>query len=53
MTVGKYFDDWLDGLTIAPSSIERYELNIRLHIKPELGNIRLAHLTALNLETFL
>ena len=52
MTVGKYFGDWLDGLTIAPSSIERYELNIRVHIKPELGNIRLAHLTALQLETF-
>lgn len=52
MTVCQYFDEWLDGLTLASSSIERYESNIRVHIKPDLGHIRLANLTALQLEAF-
>ena len=52
MTVGQYLDDWLDGLTLASSSIERYESQVRVHIKPALGHIRLAHLTALHLEGF-
>jgi hypothetical protein len=45
ITVGKWFDQWLDGLRLAPSTRASYAKNIRLHIKPKLGNAQLALLS--------
>jgi integrase len=50
MTVGEYLDDWLAGLTRAGTTIERYEQNLRNHIKPELGHLRLSALTTARIE---
>lgn len=52
LTVGKYLEDWLSGLDRAGSTLERYEMAIRVNIKPHLGHVRLSALNALHLETF-
>jgi integrase len=47
LTVGEYLDRWLEGIldSVKPVSWENYERNIRLHLKPALGNVKLAKLT--------
>jgi integrase len=45
ITVGQWLDQWLAGLRLAPSTRASYAKNIRLHIKPQLGEIQLARLT--------
>ena len=52
MTVGKYLDEWLAGLDRATTTIERYEQNLRNHIKPELGHLKLSALTTTRIEAF-
>jgi integrase len=41
-----YLIDWLAGLRLAPSTIASYRKNVRLHIAPRIGGIRLGALTA-------
>lgn len=44
-TVGVYLDDWIKNrVNLEESTRELYERNIRLYIKPILGNIRLQEL---------
>jgi integrase len=45
-TVARYLADWLIAVkgTIRPRTFESYELHVRHHIIPELGNIRLSAL---------
>ncbi len=50
LTVGAYLDDWLSGLTLSESTVERYETNLRIHIKPAIGHLRMSALTALHIE---
>jgi integrase len=45
MTVGQYLDEWLDGLRLAPSTVASYRKNVRLHLRPRLGAIKLSALT--------
>ena len=47
LTVGEYLDRWLESIrdSVKPVSWENYERNIRLHLKPALGNVKLAKLT--------
>jgi integrase len=56
LTVGVYLNHWLEH-TAKPklrySSYRGYEQNIRLHLKPELGKIRLSKLTADDVEGFM
>lgn len=45
LTVGDWLDQWLDILRTAgrsPTTVARHEGNVRLHIKPVLGAIRLS-----------
>jgi integrase len=42
---GDYLDEWLDGLRLAPSTVASYRKNVRLHIKPRIGTVRLSALT--------
>jgi integrase-like protein len=46
VTVAKYLTDWLETVrsTIRPRTYESYELHVRHHVIPELGNIRLSAL---------
>ena len=54
LTLGQYLDEWLEGRghALASKTAERYGDHIRDHIKPEIGHIHLAKLTALNLNGF-
>jgi integrase len=48
LTVGEYLERWLaDSLrgTVRASTCERHEINVRVHINPALGSVRLKGLT--------
>jgi integrase len=45
ITVGQWLDQWLKSLRLAPSTKSSYTKNVRLHLKPKLGEIPLARLT--------
>lgn len=45
ITVGQWLDQWVAGLRLAPSTYASYAKNVRLHLKPQLGDIPLARLT--------
>lgn len=53
MTVGEYMSGWLrDSLrgTVRASTVERHEINIRVHIIPTLGRLKLKALTPANVR---
>ncbi|MBR0162966.1 MAG: site-specific integrase [Oscillospiraceae bacterium] len=47
MTVGQWLDTWLKEykINIRPETKASYEMHIRIHLKPDLGRIRLNKLT--------
>jgi len=48
LTVGKYLDKWLEGClrgSVRRSTFDRYEIAVRVHIKPVLGRLKLTKLT--------
>ena len=48
LTVGEYLTQWLSRSlkgTVRASTCERHEINIRVHIKPSLGGVKLKNLT--------
>ena len=47
MTVGQWLDTWLKEykINIRPETKASYEMHIRIHLKPDLGKIRLNKLT--------
>lgn len=51
LTVGQWLDQWLAGLRLAPSTAASYRKNVRLHLKPTLGQIPLARLTGTRIST--
>lgn len=53
MTVGEYLDRWLDNVrdTVKERSWIRHEVDVRVHIKPELGGVKLAKLSALKVQS--
>ncbi len=56
LTVGAFLDAWLEQAVlpkVRASTYRSYEELVRLHIKSELGQIRLAKLTARMVQTFL
>lgn len=54
-TVGEWMDTWYECYTVKAkaSTRARYEQDIRLHIKPELGHIRLQDLTCKTGQQFM
>lgn len=53
MTVGEYLNGWLrDSLrgTVRASTVERHEINIRVHIVPTLGKLKLKALAPANVR---
>jgi integrase len=48
--IERYYND-VALHTLKPKTLESYETLIRLHIKPELGNIKLNQLTPVHLQT--
>ncbi len=47
MTVGQWLDTWLKEykVNVRPETKASYEMHIRVHLKPDLGKIRLSKLT--------
>ena len=55
LTVGEYLDSWLKGSvrgSVRQSTFDRYEIAVRVHIKPALGRLRLKKLTSARLASF-
>src|SRR5215218_1124340 len=55
LTVGEYLDSWLKGSvrgSVRQSTFDRYEIAVRVHIKPALGRLKLKKLTPAHLAAF-
>lgn len=54
ITVSQWLDTWLQTYLndVKPRTIESYELNVRRHIKPALGDIQLQKLNSPTVQTF-
>lgn len=53
LTVSEWLDRWLVGKRIRKSGLNRYETDIRVHLKPRIGHRRLDRLRVSHLsETF-
>lgn len=55
LTVGEWLDTWLNEYAkphVRPTTYERYETLIRVHIKPVLGSVRLKELRSSQLQQF-
>jgi len=48
-TVGEHMATWLDGLRKEPSTVASYRKNVRLHVAPHIGALRLEQLTGTRL----
>lgn len=44
-----YLSEWLDGLRLSPSTLSSYRKNVRLHVVPHVGQVRLDQLTGTRL----
>ncbi len=54
MTLGEYLDQWGETLAVAgrkPGTVASYRRNLRVHVIPRLGGIRLQALTPLHLDS--
>jgi integrase len=49
ITVGEHMATWLDGLRKEPSTVASYRKNVRLHVTPHVGALRLEQLTGTRL----
>ncbi len=49
MTVAQHCKEWLDGLRKSPSTVASYRKNVRLHVVPHIGSLRLDQLTGMRL----
>lgn len=55
MTVGEYLDTWLKGSvrgSVRQSTFDRYEIAVRVHLKPALGRRKLKKLTPAHVAGF-
>lgn len=50
LTVAEWLDRWLTGKRIRKSGLNRYETDIRIHLKPHIGNRRLDRLRVSHLS---
>lgn len=50
ITVEQHMGEWLDGLQLGQSTISSYRKNVRLHVVPYLGHLRLEALTGTRLS---
>lgn len=49
VTVSQHFDQWLDGLRREPTTLASYRKNVRLHLTPHIGGLRLDQVTGTRL----
>jgi len=56
MTVGDLLDKWLEDsarLSVSPSTFQRYEVLVRLHLKSQLGAVKLSLLKPIHVQGML
>ncbi|MHB8858954.1 MAG: tyrosine-type recombinase/integrase [Thermoleophilia bacterium] len=55
LTVGMYLDDWLElvQVSLRPSTFRSYQDLIRIHIKPEIGKVKMAKLSPQQIQSLL
>lgn len=55
LMVGKFLDDWLDSAqgSLRSSTFRSYQDLIRLHVKPEIGKVKLAKLSPRQIQSLL
>ena len=55
MTVGTFLDRFLDAVAhqVRPTTYRLYEYHVRVHLRPAFGRLRLAKLTATDVDAFL
>ena len=56
ITFGQFLDRWLEESvkpSVRPSTLDRYTRDVRLHIKPDLGNTRLSKLSVQDIQTLI
>lgn len=54
ITVGEFLDRWVNdaaALSVRPSTLHSYKLNIEKHIKPRIGGVQLSKLTPLQVQS--
>src|SRR5215203_5913602 len=54
-TLGDYLDAWIKGSvrgSVRESTFDRYEIAVRVHIRPALGRLKLKKLTPAHLAAF-
>ncbi|MDM4721830.1 tyrosine-type recombinase/integrase [Micromonospora sp. WMMA1363] len=44
ITVGDWLEEWISGRKVRTNTVEQYKRDIRLHLKPHIGGIRLDRL---------
>jgi hypothetical protein len=49
VTVAQHFSSWLDGLRKGSTTLASYRKNVRLHVLPYIGEVKLAALTGTRL----
>jgi integrase len=49
VTVAAHFAEWLDGLRLEPTTVASYRKNVRLHVVPYIGALRLELVTGTRL----
>jgi integrase len=52
LTVGQFLDNWLETIKTkkAPYTVRGYERDVRLYLKPHLGNVKVRELTTAHVE---
>ncbi|WP_269855187.1 tyrosine-type recombinase/integrase [Streptomyces sp. RPT161] len=50
LTVGEWLDQWLAAKRIRKSGVSRYETDIRIHLKPRIGHLRIDRLRVSHLS---
>ena len=50
LTVADWLDQWLAGKRIRKSGVSRYEMDIRVHLRPRIGHVRLDRLRVSHLS---
>ena len=50
LTVAQWAQEWLDGLTLAPSTMDNYRVQVEVHLVPRIGAMRLDEVTSQRLR---
>lgn len=53
LTLGKYLDDWLEGLSVSGTTLDGYRLIVEKHLKPKLGHHKLQRLQPLHIKRYM